>query len=71
MTLDRTSRDELLDALKQSFDDAMTAKRKRVNRQVSMLQKMAEGYDLGAVQDTVLTALGEHAVEDLEIFTKE
>ncbi|MFH1918432.1 MAG: hypothetical protein ABIP48_00900 [Planctomycetota bacterium] len=67
MTLDRTSRDELLDALKQSFDDAMTAKRKRVNRQVSMLQKMAEGYDLGAVQDNVLCGLGEHAVDNIDV----
>ncbi|MFH1918434.1 MAG: hypothetical protein ABIP48_00910 [Planctomycetota bacterium] len=70
MTLPKADRDSLLDSLKQAFDDAIESERKRVDRQISLLEKIAEGHDLGAIEDNVLNALGEKAVDDLEIFTQ-
>lgn len=68
MTLNKENRDALLDELLEAFDNALDAERKRVNRQISLLEKLAEGRDLGGVEANVLNSLGEHAQGDLDNF---
>lgn len=64
----REERDARLDSLREDFDAFVEQERKRLERQILLIEGMLEGRGVEALKTNILNKLSEKAENSLELF---